>query len=144
MNSCPWGQAQKLKDEAEKERSFALRYRKVKHVDRKKLYRIRRRLEAEVQAFLRSISHEWTASNYDLWEHNCNNFSEAVAQFLEERIHFLDIPDLIEASCERHKPDRIDHPQLDDVLAVDQWARLAVREQVARGTQRMSMAAVAA
>ena len=38
--------------------------------------------EAEVQAFLRSISHEWTASNYDLWEHNCNNFSERVAQFL--------------------------------------------------------------
>ena len=38
--------------------------------------------EAEVQTFLRSISHEWTASNYDLWEHNCNNFSERVAQFL--------------------------------------------------------------
>ena len=38
--------------------------------------------EAEVQQFLRSISHEWTASNYDLWEHNCNNFSERVAQFL--------------------------------------------------------------
>ena len=69
---------------------------------------------------------------------------EAVAQFLEERVHFLDIPDLIEAACERHKPDRVDHPQLDDVLAADQWARLAVREQVARGTQRMSVAAVAA
>mmetsp|Transcript_3726 Transcript_3726/g.9175 ORF Transcript_3726/g.9175 Transcript_3726/m.9175 type:complete len:557 (+) Transcript_3726:193-1863(+) len=38
--------------------------------------------EAEVQQFLRSISHEWTAQNYDLWEHNCNNFSERVAQFL--------------------------------------------------------------
>ena len=69
---------------------------------------------------------------------------EAVAQFLEERIHFLDIPDLIEAACERHKADRIDHPELDDVLEVDQWARLAVRENVDRGTQRMSMAAVAA
>jgi ubiquilin len=38
--------------------------------------------EAEVQQFLRSISSQWTAQNYDLWEHNCNNFSERVAQFL--------------------------------------------------------------
>ena len=30
---------------------------------------------------------------------------EAVAQFLEEKIHFLDIPIVIEAACERHKPD---------------------------------------
>ena len=29
---------------------------------------------------------------------------EAVAQFLEEKIHFLDIPTVIEAACERHKP----------------------------------------
>ena len=65
---------------------------------------------------------------------------EAVAQFLEEKIHFLDIPDLIEAACERHKNDRVDTPQLEDVLAVDQWARQAVREQVNRGTQRMTTA----
>ena len=65
---------------------------------------------------------------------------EAVAQFLNERIHFLDIPDLIEAACERHKNDRVDAPQLEDVLAVDQWARQAVREQVSRGTQRMTTA----
>ena len=69
---------------------------------------------------------------------------EAVAQFLEERIHFLDIPDLIETACERHKSDRIDQPQLDDVLAVDQWARTAVREQVARGTRRLPLTAMAA
>jgi len=69
---------------------------------------------------------------------------EAVAQFLQERIHFLDIPVLIEAACERHKADRMDHPQLDDVLEVDQWAREAVREQVNLGTRRMSMAAIAA
>ena len=62
---------------------------------------------------------------------------EAVAQFLEEKIHFLDIPVVIEAACERHKADLIGHPQLDDVLAVDQWARQAVREQVSRGTRRM-------
>ncbi|CAI8432898.1 MAG: 1-deoxy-D-xylulose 5-phosphate reductoisomerase [Cyanobium sp. ARS6] len=69
---------------------------------------------------------------------------EAVAQFLEERIHFLDIPDLIETACERHKSDRVDRPQLDDVLAVDQWARLAVREQVERGTRRLPLTAMAA
>ena len=38
--------------------------------------------EAEIQAFLRSVSGQWTASNYDLWTHNCNNFSECVVNFL--------------------------------------------------------------
>jgi len=69
---------------------------------------------------------------------------EAVAQFLEERIHFLDIPDVIEATCERHKADLMANPLLEDVLRVDQWARHAVREQVARGTTRIPIPAVAA
>ena len=69
---------------------------------------------------------------------------EAVAQFLEERIHFLDIPTVIEAACERHKPDLKAQPQLDDVLEVDQWARMAVREQVNRGTTRVPFTAIAA
>jgi len=69
---------------------------------------------------------------------------EAVAQFLQERIHFLDIPDLIDATCERHKSDRMDHPQPDDGPAVDQCARDVVREQVQRGTRRIPMAAMAA
>ena len=69
---------------------------------------------------------------------------EAVAQFLEERIHFLDIPEVIEAACERHKPDLMNHPQLEDVLSVDSWAREAVREQVSRGTRRVPIAALAA
>lgn len=69
---------------------------------------------------------------------------EAVAQFLQERIHFLDIPDLIDAACERHKADRMDHPRLEDVLEVDQWARVTVREQVSRGSQRLGMTPVAA
>ena len=52
---------------------------------------------------------------------------------------------MIEAACERHKADLIGHPQLDDVLAVDQWARQAVREQVngkrsRTGTRRMRTA----
>ena len=69
---------------------------------------------------------------------------EAVAQFLEEKIHFLDIPKMIEGACEQHKPDLAANPCLDDVLAVDQWARQAVREQVNRGTTRMSSASMAA
>ena len=69
---------------------------------------------------------------------------EAVAQFLQERIHFLDIPDLIDAACERHKADRMDHPRLEDVLEVDQWARVTVREQVSRGSRRLGMTPVAA
>ena len=69
---------------------------------------------------------------------------EAVAQFLEERIHFLDIPEVIEAACERHKPDLQKQPQLDDVLAVDAWARKAVQEQVKRGTRRLPLPALKA
>ena len=69
---------------------------------------------------------------------------EAVAQFLEERIHFLDIPEVIEAACERHKPDLQTQPQLDDVLAVDAWARKAVQEQVTRGTRRLPLPALTA
>jgi 1-deoxy-D-xylulose-5-phosphate reductoisomerase len=51
---------------------------------------------------------------------------------------------VIEAACERHKPDLMAHPQLDDVLNVDQWARMAVREQVSRGTTRIPVPAIAA
>ena len=53
---------------------------------------------------------------------------QAVALFLEERIHFLDIPKLIEAACDRHRSDLKAQPSLDDVLAVDQWARRYVLE----------------
>ncbi len=69
---------------------------------------------------------------------------EAVAQFLEERIHFLDIPEVIEAACERHKPDLQTQPKLDDVLAVDAWARKAVQEQATRGTRRLPLLALKA
>tara|TARA_B100001939_G_scaffold335255_1_gene337114 strand:- start:612 stop:866 length:255 start_codon:yes stop_codon:yes gene_type:complete len=53
---------------------------------------------------------------------------QAVALFLEERIHFLDIPRLIETVCDRHRQDWRGAPSLDDVLAVDRWARIAVDE----------------
>jgi len=53
---------------------------------------------------------------------------QAVALFLEERIHFLDIPPLIEQVCDRHRNDLRSDPSLEDVLATDAWARRAVLE----------------
>ncbi|MGC6483983.1 MAG: 1-deoxy-D-xylulose-5-phosphate reductoisomerase [Synechococcus sp.] len=69
---------------------------------------------------------------------------EAVAQFLEDKIHFLDIPVVIEAACERHQAELITNPSLEDVLAVDQWARRTVHDQVDRGIRRIAMTAIAA
>ena len=56
---------------------------------------------------------------------------QAVALFLNEQIHFLDIPELIDGVCDRHRVDLMAAPSLDDVLAVDLWARQAVREAAA-------------
>ena len=57
---------------------------------------------------------------------------QAVALFLDEQIHFLDIPTLIDGVCDRHRVDLTAHPSLDDVLAIDAWSRQAVREAAAR------------
>jgi 1-deoxy-D-xylulose-5-phosphate reductoisomerase len=57
---------------------------------------------------------------------------QAVALFLEERVHFLDIPKLIDRVCDRHQIDLMANPSLDEVLAVDAWARQAVHEAAAR------------
>ncbi len=62
---------------------------------------------------------------------------EAVAQFLKKKIHFLDIPVVIEKVCENHKKDLTQTPNLDEVLAVDSWARNAVIEQVKIGMRRI-------
>tara|TARA_B100000029_G_scaffold512955_1_gene611026 strand:- start:278 stop:1504 length:1227 start_codon:yes stop_codon:yes gene_type:complete len=58
---------------------------------------------------------------------------EAVAQFLEERITFLDIPKAIEAACEKHKTDLKTNPSLEDILEVDKWGREIVREEIQKG-----------
>ncbi|MFZ0409195.1 MAG: 1-deoxy-D-xylulose-5-phosphate reductoisomerase, partial [Cyanobium sp.] len=57
---------------------------------------------------------------------------QAVALFLDEQIHFLAIPQLIDGVCDRHRLDLTADPSLDDVLAIDAWAREAVREAAAR------------
>ena len=53
---------------------------------------------------------------------------QAVAMFLEERIHFLDIPKLIERTCARHQQELRAEPSLEEVLAVDAWARRVTAE----------------
>ena len=53
---------------------------------------------------------------------------EAVSQFLEERIHFIDIPKMIEKTCEMHKNAIQQHPNLNDIISIDRWSRTMVRE----------------
>jgi 1-deoxy-D-xylulose-5-phosphate reductoisomerase len=53
---------------------------------------------------------------------------QVVALFLEEKIHFLDIPRLIEQVCDRYQAQNTTTPSLEDILAADQWARQAVLE----------------
>jgi 1-deoxy-D-xylulose-5-phosphate reductoisomerase len=61
---------------------------------------------------------------------------QAVALFLDEKIPFLAIPQLIEQVCDRH--DNNHTPALDDIIAVDEWARKAVIE----ASQKLSLATV--
>ncbi len=53
---------------------------------------------------------------------------QAVALFLAEKIHFLDIPKVIEKVCDKHRNDFTLTPTLDDILAADIWARQMVLE----------------
>ncbi|AFY74713.1 1-deoxy-D-xylulose 5-phosphate reductoisomerase [Synechococcus sp. PCC 7502] len=55
---------------------------------------------------------------------------QAVDLFLNEKITFLQIPQLIEQTCDRH--DHITNPNLEDIIEVDTWARTTVREIVAK------------
>ncbi|WP_008319237.1 1-deoxy-D-xylulose-5-phosphate reductoisomerase [Leptolyngbya sp. PCC 6406] len=53
---------------------------------------------------------------------------QAVALFLAEKVSFLQIPQVIERVCDRHRRDLNPTPGLEDILAVDRWARQAVLE----------------
>ena len=48
---------------------------------------------------------------------------EAVSQFLNRKIDFLEIPKIIEKTCEKHMIDINQAPNLDDILMVDKWSR---------------------
>jgi len=51
---------------------------------------------------------------------------QAVALFLEEKIAFLDIPRLIEQTCDRYHAHNRSDPTLEDILSADHWARQQV------------------
>ncbi|MBD1823788.1 1-deoxy-D-xylulose-5-phosphate reductoisomerase [Cyanobacteria bacterium FACHB-DQ100] len=51
---------------------------------------------------------------------------QAVALFLEEKIQFLDIPRLIEETCDRYTTQNRSTPTLEEILAADEWARQTV------------------
>ncbi|PSB14546.1 1-deoxy-D-xylulose-5-phosphate reductoisomerase [filamentous cyanobacterium CCP1] len=51
---------------------------------------------------------------------------QSVALFLSEKVHFLDIPRLIETVCDQHHPHNRSEPTLEDILEADRWARQAV------------------
>ncbi|MBE9141680.1 1-deoxy-D-xylulose-5-phosphate reductoisomerase [Planktothrix mougeotii] len=51
---------------------------------------------------------------------------QAVALFLEEKIEFLDIPRVIELTCDRHQVDNRQNPTLEDIIEADRWSRQEV------------------
>ena len=52
----------------------------------------------------------------------------AVALFLDGKIGFLDIGDIVEMAMSDHK--NIEKPQIQDILQVDLWAREYVFENI--------------
>ncbi len=64
---------------------------------------------------------------------------QAVELFLQERIHFLSIPKLIETTCENHKRDLKTDPQLKDIIEFDSWARKEVKAQATKHANWISM-----
>lgn len=53
--------------------------------------------------------------------------------FLEEKIHYLDIMNVVEACCEAHKQDFRKAPSLEDIVAADAWARVWVENHINSG-----------
>jgi 1-deoxy-D-xylulose-5-phosphate reductoisomerase len=58
----------------------------------------------------------------------------AVSMFLQEKIKFVDIPELISGACAAHTPQPVTN--LDLVLAADQWARDWVMEKMLQQERR--------
>ena len=54
--------------------------------------------KTELEGFLRSINHQFTAMSYDLLRNNCNNFSDAVCMFLLGQhipTYIIDLPNIV-------------------------------------------------
>ena len=67
---------------------------------------------------------------------------QAVALFLDEKISFLDIPRLIETTCDRFTAQNTATPSLEDILFADQWARetlLNATESLQKGDRIISV-----
>jgi len=58
---------------------------------------------------------------------------QAVALFLEEKIGFLEIPQLIEHCCDVFAGQNTQTPSLEDILQADQWARKEVLNTKTKG-----------
>jgi len=58
---------------------------------------------------------------------------QAVELFRQEKIHYLDIPKVIEAVMDDHEKDLKAEPVLEDIIAVDKWAREHAKELHAAG-----------
>lgn len=65
---------------------------------------------------------------------------QAVALFLDEKIHYLDIPKVIEQVCDRNRDHLTATPSLQDILDADQWARQEVINVSDTLTERLVMA----
>lgn len=58
----------------------------------------------------------------------------AVHAYLEEQMPFTEIPRVIEETLERHAP--LAHPTLEEILAIDSWARTTAQERIHQGAAR--------
>jgi len=67
---------------------------------------------------------------------------QSVAEFLDEKISYLDIIKLNEACCEAHKKEWLGTPGLDEIVHFDQWARRWVAEQVLSGSYKKKLVMV--
>ena len=54
----------------------------------------------------------------------------SVEEFLKEKISFQEIPKFIEKACEAHLKEINQSPQLEDILKIDNWARVFVKEEI--------------
>ena len=63
----------------------------------------------------------------------------AVDQFLKEKISFQEIPIFIDKTCESHMENLNLSPELEDILEVDNWARLFVMQEIKKGKKYVSI-----
>ncbi|NTW07085.1 MAG: 1-deoxy-D-xylulose-5-phosphate reductoisomerase [Syntrophaceae bacterium] len=56
----------------------------------------------------------------------------AVEAFLEKKIKFVDLPEIIDKVLSRHKT--VKKPALEEILQADKWARMQAKEIIERGT----------